>query len=326
MTVNGLMVFGNGQLVELILIGVSLLLFVLSLLLFLSWWERLHWHSEEPYEPPFYLIAPIIYEDDETVFIDSLGAALYGLIQGRNIKLIFSKEKAIMGDITKIKLKKLARPTEPVLQMVYDLIPDNLKQSGLFGDKVSGEIDVDDLYTFFSKQEGELILADYKNLAISRYRELYGKEKKDIRLLSYGVGAFSVLWAILMFVYFLMLKGFNTYILILASLLLVVGILLFKIKVVWGKVAKHFRSRWLAFKRRVVDGNIEISDFYTLLGYAIALGIPHRYLDVAKKQIVEGKLTIGKARFFDAAQVSFSELRNMVDMINMLTGALGRKE
>ncbi len=304
---------------------VSLVLFILDIVLWFMKKESYKWYVGGPYEPADYLLPPVLGQDDKVHYIDSIAAAFYRLMKEGYLKVVLSKEKAIMGEMTKIKVKKVSVPSDKVLFSVYTLIPDAVTESGLFGEAQTDLIDIDDLHTYISKLSVEKIFNDYKTTVDEEYEEKYGNPRKSVKVLSYIVGIFSLLWAgVSGYIgYTLRLETMSYGIYTIALLLVIVGILMFRIDYIWSSVAKKFRGRWIGFKRAVVSGDVQIDDFYELLGYALALGISEHYLDVVKKQIVDGKVKVGKPPFADVDKMSFSDIRALVSAVNMLAGSLG---
>ncbi|NOZ92676.1 DUF2207 domain-containing protein [bacterium 3DAC] len=314
----------SGDILLYAVLAVAFVLFIVDIVLWFSQRESYRWYVGHPYEPEDYLLPPILGQQ-KFYYVDSIAASFYRLIKDGYLKVVFAKDKAIMGEMTKIKIKKVDTPSDKVLASIYELIPDLVSESGLFGETQTDTIDVDDLYSHFAKIDKRQFWEKYMQLVDDAYEEKYGKPRKSIKGITYLIGAFSVLWAgVSAYVTYLTREVNMYYVGYTVSVLLVlVGLLMFRIHYMWSPTAKKFRSRWLGFKKAVVSGNVEIDNFYDLLGYALALGIVEHYLDVVKNQIIDGKVKVGKPPFAETEKLSFSDIRALVGAVNMLAGSLG---
>lgn len=285
------------------------------------------WYLGEPYLPESYLLAPIIEPDVLMSYVDSLAAALYRLIVEGYLDVTVSRKKAVMGSITKLTFRKVQSPEGGTLRFVYDLLPSNIRKQGLFGDGDSDNFDSDDLYTYFMESSDKMVLDRYRDVVRTEYEEKYGaigKNFKPVGFLLAAVGVVSAIWSIYLgYVYPNMSLSYALY--ILGAILVAASILVTRIKFIWSSKASTFRGRWLGFKRRVLKGDIDVDDFYNLMGYALALGIGDKYLDVVKKLIVDGKVKLENLNFLKGENISYADLRALVRSIVMVVGGVGGK-
>ena len=304
-------------------------LFVIILDMYFIFRSRIRekWYLGKPYLPEPYLLAQIIEPDILRSYLDSLAAALYRLIVEGYLDVTVSRGKAVMGSITKLTFRKARVPEGGTLRFVYELLPSNIRKQGLFGNEDSNNFDADDLYTYLMEHSDEEILDRYRNVVRREYEEKYGivgRDFKPVGFLLAAIGTLGAIWSIYLgYVYPNVFLSYALY--VWGGILIAVSILVTRIKFIWSSKASKFRSRWLGFKRNVLKGDISVSDFYDLLGYALALGIGERYLDVVKKLIVDGKVKLEKVDFLKGENISYADLRALVRSIVMVVGGIGGK-
>jgi len=304
-------------------------LFVIILDMYFIFRSRIRekWYLGKPYLPEPYLLAQIIEPDVLRSYVDSLASALYKLIVEGYLEVTVSRKKAVMGSITKLTFRKIQNPEGGTLRFVYNLFPSNVRKQGLFGGGESNNFDADDLYTYFMENSDEEVLVRYRDVVRTEYEKKYGAVRinfKPIGFLLGAIGTLSAIWSIYLgYVYPDVFLSYALY--LWGGILIAVSILVTRIKFIWSSKALKFRSRWLGFKRNVLKGDISVSDFYDLLGYALALGIGERYLDVVKKLIVDGKLKLEKVNFLKGENISYADLRALVRSIVMVVGGIGGK-
>ena len=306
---------------------VSLFLIIVNMYFILRSRVRERWYLGKPYLPESYLLAQIMDPDNLRSYVDSLAAALYKLIVEGYLEVTVSKKKAVMGNVTKLTFSKIKDPEGGALKFVYDMLPSNIRKHGLFGGEESNNFDADDLYTYFMENKDEEVLDRYRDVVRTEYEKKYGAVKinfKPVGFLLGAIGTISAIWSIYLgYAYSNVSLSYVLY--ILGGILIAVSISVAKIKFLWSSKASKFRSRWLGFKKSVLKGDIDVDDFYDLLGYALALGIGDRYLDVVKKLIVDGKVKLERVIFLKGEDVSYADLRALVRSIVMVVGGIGGK-